>query len=71
MYKVLSRTGNFDFLDRIYRQNEFSVKNRKSEHYNSKFMTSQPDNQAIEKDILPNISPSKGNQTMKFGQLVD
>ena len=34
-------------------------------------MTSQPDNQAIEKDILPNISPRKGNQTMKFGQLVD
>ena len=34
-------------------------------------MTSQPGSQTIVKHILPNISRSKGNQTMKFGQLID
>ena len=33
-------------------------------------MTPQPDLQAIAIHILPNISQSKGNQTMKFGQLI-
>ena len=37
----------------------------------SKFMTSQPDLQTIPIHILPNISQSKGNQTMKFGQLIE
>ena len=37
----------------------------------SKFMTSQPGLQTIAKHILPNISQSKGNQTMKFGQLIE
>ena len=32
-------------------------------------MTSQPGKQLIAMHILPNISWSKGNQTMKFGQL--
>ena len=32
-------------------------------------MTSQPAKQAIAIHTLPNISRSKGNQTMKFGQL--
>ena len=32
-------------------------------------MTSQPGNQGIAIHTLPNISRSKGNQTMKFGQL--
>ena len=32
-------------------------------------MTSQPGLQTIAIHILPNISQSKGNQTMKFGQL--
>ena len=39
----------------------------------SKFMTSQPDLQTIAIHILPyntHISQSKGNQTMKFGQLI-
>ena len=31
-------------------------------------MTSQPDLQTITIHILPNISQSKGNQTMKLGQ---
>ena len=37
----------------------------------SKFMTSQPGLQAIAMHILPNISQSKGNQTMKFGHLIE
>ena len=32
-------------------------------------MTSQPGYQRIEIHILPNISRSKGNQAIKFGQL--
>ena len=36
-----------------------------------KFMTSQPGYQTIAILILPNISRSKGNQTMKFGQLIE
>ena len=39
--------------------------------YLSNFMTSQPGLQAIVIHILPNISRSKGNQTMKFGQLIE
>ena len=31
-------------------------------------MTSQPGSQTIPIHILPNISQSKGNETMKFGQ---
>ena len=34
-------------------------------------MTSQPGLQATAVHILPNISQSKGNQTTKFGQLID
>ena len=34
-------------------------------------MTSQPALQIIATQILPNISQSKGNQTMKFGQLIE
>ena len=37
----------------------------------SKFMTSQPGFQAIPILILPNISQSKGSQTIKFGQLIE
>ena len=35
-----------------------------------KFMTSQAGQQTIAIRILPNISRSKGNQAMKFGQLI-
>ena len=38
---------------------------------NSKLMTSQPGSQTIAIHILPNILQSKGNQTMKFGQLIE
>ena len=34
-------------------------------------MTSQPGLQTIAIHILPNISQSKGNQTMKVGQLIE
>ena len=34
-------------------------------------MTSQPGLQTIAIHILPNISQSKGNQTMKFGELIE
>ena len=34
-------------------------------------MTSQPGKQIIAIHILLNISGSKGNQTMKFGQLIE
>ena len=37
----------------------------------SKFMASQPGLQTIVIHILLNISQSKGNQTMKFGQLIE
>ena len=34
-------------------------------------MTSQPGKQTIAIHILPNISRSKGIETMKFGQLIE
>ena len=34
-------------------------------------MTSQPGLQTIAIYILPNISQSKGNKAMKFGQLIE
>ena len=36
----------------------------------SKFMTSQPGLQTIAIHMLSNISQSKGNQAIKFGQLI-
>ena len=37
----------------------------------SKFMTSHPGSQTITIHIMSNISRSKGNQKMKFGQLIE
>ena len=37
----------------------------------SKFVASQPGLQAIAMHILSNISQSKGNQTMEFGQFIE
>ena len=37
---------------------------------NFKFMTSQPAKQTIKIHVLQNISRSKGNQTIKFRQLI-
>ena len=35
------------------------------------FMTLQPGKQTVAIYILPNISRNKGNQTIKFGQLIE
>ena len=37
----------------------------------SNFMTSQPGKETIVIHILPNISRSKGSQTMKFDQIIE
>ena len=37
----------------------------------SKYMTSQQGKQTMAIHILPNISRNKGNQTMKFAQLIE
>ena len=37
----------------------------------SKFMTLQPGKQTFTKHISPNISRSKANKTVKFGQLIE
>ena len=37
----------------------------------SKFMTLQPWKQTITIHVFPNISRSKDNQTIKFGQLIE
>ena len=34
-------------------------------------MTLQPEKQTITTHLLPNVSRGKGNQTMKFGQLLE
>ena len=37
----------------------------------SKFMSSQPGLKTVAIHLLPNISQIKGNQTKKFGQLIE
>ena len=54
-----------DFL--VMQQNDLIKKIRLI----SIFMTSQTGYQTIVIYILPNVSRSKGNQTMKFGQLIE
>ena len=39
--------------------------------FTSKFMMSQPGSQTTAIHILPDISKSKGSQTMKFGQFIE
>ena len=62
-----SRYLNFclDFL--VMQQNDL-IRNINSI---SNFLTSLPGQQPILKHILPNISRSKGNQTIEFGQLIE
>ena len=36
-----------------------------------KFMPSQPGKQTLAIHVFPNISGSKGNQTIKFGRLIE
>ena len=60
----------FKFLSRLF---GYVGKNGliKKIRLTSKFMTSQPGLQTIARYILSNISQSKGNQTIKFGQLIE
>ena len=60
----------FKFLSRRFGQVGKMAKIRKV-RLTSKFMTSQPGLQTIAIHISPNISQSKGNQAMKFGQLIE
>ena len=64
---LFSRYLNFclDFL--VMQQNGLLRKIRLV----STFTTSQPGKETIVMYILPNISRSKGNQTMKFGELIE
>ena len=59
----------FKFLSRLFghAKNGLVRKIRSA----SKSITSQPGLQTIAIHILPNISESKGNQAMKFGQLIE
>ena len=43
----------------------------KKGHVVSKLMTSQPGQQTIAIHILPNVSRSKNNQTIKVGHLIE
>ena len=38
---------------------------------NLKFVTSQPEKETLAIHIMPNVSRSKGNQILKFGQLIE
>ena len=58
------------YLKRLFGHVEKTACVRKT-RLTSKFMWSQPGLQTITIHLLPNISQSKGNQTMKFGQLID
>ena len=68
--KALSVLKIFKFLSRLLKTTRKNGLIRKI-RLTSKFITSQPDLQTIAIHILPNISQSKGNQTMKFGQLIE
>ena len=64
--KVLFVLKIFKFLSRLF-GNGLIRKIRLT----SEFLTSQPGSQTIAIHILPDISQSNGNQTMKFGQLIE
>ena len=66
IFKFLSRL--FGHVGKTGRKNGLI---RKMRRLTSKFMTSQPGSQTIAILILPDISQSKGNQAMKFGQLIE
>ena len=67
--KVLSVLKIFKFLSSIFCHIEKQLD--KKDKVNFKFMTSQPGKQKISMHIMSNISRSKGNQRMKFGQLIE
>ena len=71
--KVLSVLKIFRLLSRLFGHVGKTARLEKGwiRSLTSKFMTSQPGLQTIAIHILSNISRSKGNQTMKFGQLIE
>ena len=71
--KVLSVLKIFRLLSRLFGHVGKTARLEKGwiRCLTSKFMTSQPGLQTIAIHILSNISQSKGNQTMKFGQLIE
>ena len=58
----------FKFLSRLFGHVE---KTDGLERLTSKFMASQAGSQTSAIHILPNMSQSKGNQTMRFSQLIE
>ena len=64
---LFSRCLNFCLDFSVRQQNNLIRKTRLI----SKFMMSQPGQQAIVIHILPNILRHKSNQTMKFGPLIE
>ena len=68
--KALFALEIFKFLSRLFGHAEKNDWIRKIS-LTSKFMTSQPGLQTIAIHVLPNMSQSKDNQTMKFGQLIE
>ena len=68
--KALFALKIFKFLSRHFGHIEKNGLIRKI-RLTSNFMTSEPGLQTIAIHIFSNISQSKGNQTMKFGQLIE
>ena len=68
--KALFALKIFKFLSRHFGHIEKNGLIRKI-RLTSNFMTSQPGLQTIAIHIFSNISQSKDNQTMKFGQLIE
>ena len=68
MVKALFVLEILTFLSRLYGYVEKRL--YKKAKLITKFMTQQNGQQIITIHILPNISRSNGNQTMKFGQLM-
>ena len=69
MSKALFVLEIFTFLSCLFGYVEKRLD--KKVKFNSKFMTSQNGQQIITIHILPNTSRDKGNQAMKFGQLIE
>ena len=68
--RVLSVLKIFRFLSWLFGHIQKTTFSRKIMLI-SKFVTSRPCSQTITIHILPNISLSKGNQIIKFGQLIE
>ena len=70
MLKAVFAVEIFNFLSRLFCYMQKNSLIRKPRLI-SRLMTSQTGQQLITMPILSNISRSKGNQSMKFGQLIE